>query len=477
MEVENRKTGIAYCRKSIIVKGMSDEQSVNYQQEAINRYAKQHNITIIKQYSDVGYSGKNTDRPELQMMLEDLNSGEEQVDYLLFYSVDRLGRDLEGNIGTFLKITEYVEIVASVSEHLTNDVEYFKTFFLLLTSHAQTEREHLLLRMADGRKAKIINRKSFNGSYLPLGYVKSLSDNKERLVPANQNNTDDFAAIQELQMVHEIFYGYLQGMSLRKIAERLHQYYGLTRRQTKWTHKSVRYVLSNPAYIGKMNGVLRNSESYYIEDANIEPIVDSLLFAVVQRSLRFEQQGRRRALAAGLPLYNLCLSCATPIVRKGEFIMCPNCKKSAEARTLNQVLAESFIRVLARRGIDKFEKDLVELVTCYEWKRKKLLRWLSQLNDRYETIQRMNDYKNHVGKEKMILANTKESTKTRKELEWIETVINAFKAERLKDRDFSYLLLSTRLIKLSYVVFIDLEAKEIEVMFHRDLMKGGRQNE
>ncbi|WP_237262325.1 hypothetical protein [Sporosarcina ureae] len=44
----NPKIGIGYCRKFITVKGLGVEQSLNYQQEAINQYDKYHGITIIK---------------------------------------------------------------------------------------------------------------------------------------------------------------------------------------------------------------------------------------------------------------------------------------------------------------------------------------------------------------------------------------------------------------------------------------------
>ncbi|ARF18017.1 recombinase family protein [Sporosarcina ureae] len=140
--------------------------------------------------------------------------------------------------------------MVTVSERLTNDAEYFKTFFLLLTSHAQTEREHLLLCMADGRKAKITKRKSFNVSYLPLGYVKGTEEQQERLIPATVENMDDVGAIQGFTALQYIFYQYMEGMSLRKLAENLQRYFGPTYRQSAWTHKSVRYVLSNSAYIG-----------------------------------------------------------------------------------------------------------------------------------------------------------------------------------------------------------------------------------
>lgn len=291
------KTAISYCRKSIVVKDMSEEKSINYQQQAINEYAVQNGIEIIQQYNDIGVSGKNAERPELQKMLNELRTGVKNVDFLLFYSVDRLGRDLESNIVTMLEITKYVETVVSVSEQLASSAEYFKTFFLLQTSHAQTEREQLLLRMYHGRRAKVTNRKSFDGSFLPLGYIKSNlrgSIDKERLVPATEKNTDDYGEIQGLKIVKYIFNSYLLGSSLREIANNLNRYFGPTRRKAKWNHKSVKYILSNPIYVGTLKGTLSNTENYYIEDANVEAIVDPFAFQLINRRLELENTGRQK---------------------------------------------------------------------------------------------------------------------------------------------------------------------------------------
>lgn len=455
---------------------MSDEQSVNYQQEAINRYAEHHGITIIKWYSDIGYSGKDTNRPELQLMLEDLHEGT-KVDTLLFYSVDRLGRDLEGNIGTILAITEHIETVVSVSERLTNNAEYFKTFFLLLTSHAQTEREHLLLRMADGRKAKITNRKSFNGSYLPLGYVKGTGGHQERLIPATEENTNDLGAIQSFTALQYIFYQYMEGVSLRKVAENLQRYFGPTYRQSAWTHKSVRYVLGNSAYIGRMQGKLKNNENYYIKDANIEPIIDYLVFQIVQRRLKYERSGRGKTVASRLALYNLCLTCGNSLFRDGQWITCRECNEKVRASEIMQILGGSFSQVLERQGIQNFEEQVEELSRKHEWICRKLQRQLKELEYRYELIQDMSRHEDQA-KHAMIEANTRESTNLKKEIEWHETMITMCRKQKVTRKDTRDtpsipLLFSRRLIRLSYIVLVDLQTKEIEVIFHEDLLKGG----
>ena len=98
----HQKRAISYCRKSTRVKGKSVEESVGYQQQAIQEYANKNGIYIVKEFSDVGYSGKNIDRPELIEMLGYLKSSEQRIDELIIYSIDRFGRDLQNNIKQIL---------------------------------------------------------------------------------------------------------------------------------------------------------------------------------------------------------------------------------------------------------------------------------------------------------------------------------------------------------------------------------------
>ncbi|MBH0169294.1 recombinase family protein [Fictibacillus sp. 18YEL24] len=83
------KKAIAYCRKSTINNRLTEEQGVLYQLKSIEQYAEYHQMNIVKTYSDVGYSGRNTERPELQEMLFDLKTMKIEADVLLIYSVDR----------------------------------------------------------------------------------------------------------------------------------------------------------------------------------------------------------------------------------------------------------------------------------------------------------------------------------------------------------------------------------------------------
>lgn len=102
---------ISYYRKSITVKGLSDEESVSYQSDAIKKYAEQNDLQIVKDFSDVGFTGSNTNRPELKEMIQFLKENPNTIDEVVLYSIDRLGRDLGGNIETFLAIEKLLDCI------------------------------------------------------------------------------------------------------------------------------------------------------------------------------------------------------------------------------------------------------------------------------------------------------------------------------------------------------------------------------
>ncbi len=183
-----QRLAISYCRISTKVKGKSVEESVGYQQQEINNYAKQKGLELIREFSDVGYSGKNTDRPELKEMVEYLRYTELKIEELIIYSIDRFGRDLQHNIKQMLVISNLVK-VSFVTFPISSEADSFKFMFLLRTGVAQDERERLLMRCASGRSNKILNRKSFDGNYYPLGLIKE--EDSETLISTSPSKIVD----------------------------------------------------------------------------------------------------------------------------------------------------------------------------------------------------------------------------------------------------------------------------------------------
>lgn len=458
----------AYGRKSILINNMSKEDSVNYQKSTIEEYANQHNIYIEKFFSDVGYSGKNTDRPDLQEMLQCLKTSKKKIDYLLFYSVDRLGRDFEANITTVLEITSFVKKIVFVTEGLVSDAEHFKPLFLLYTAIAQSYRENLLVNLSNGRRAKVLGRKSFNGSIIPLGYTKEKGKKgSQKLLPATSINTDNFEEMQGLLIVQHIFHCFLFGISLRGIAKSLNRHFGTTRRNAAWDGTSVRYVLENVVYTGNLKGVLDGSENYLIEKANVFPIVDPLLFEFISHRMKHNCSGRKRQTLFRQPHFTICKTCLEMLHEKRDKLICLNCKTEVAIDLVsNKIIEESLKLIQGNIENYNWSQATNNSLVKFKSKRTKLIRNLIILQQRRAEIDIL-DFSN--SKKQMIEANSKEICKYQQELLIFDELINNIQSLSEKEiENFSKQKISHYLLKLPYLILIDFNQFNIDILFHKN---------
>src|SRR5438067_238869 len=69
------------------------QYSMDNQSEAINLYAQEHNMEIVRTYSDAGKSGLTLEhRPGLRELLQDVEGGSPAYRVILVYDVSRWGR-------------------------------------------------------------------------------------------------------------------------------------------------------------------------------------------------------------------------------------------------------------------------------------------------------------------------------------------------------------------------------------------------
>jgi DNA invertase Pin-like site-specific DNA recombinase/uncharacterized Zn finger protein (UPF0148 family) len=451
---------IGYARKSIVIKGFSEERSVGYQLEAINDYIKKNDLELVRTYSDIGVSGKVMSRPDLDEMLEDLQSGRVVADTLLIYSVDRLSRDIEGNIDLFLEIIKYVKTVTFLSENFSSDSQYFKIFFPIFAAMADENHKRLLETLSFGRKSKITQRKLFNGNYLPIGYTK---DKHGYLVPAHYKNTNNAEEQIGILIVQYIYNSYLTDMSLREIACKLNDLFGETRRGKKWNYKSVAYVLTNKAYIGVLEGVLEGNQNYYFNDANIEPLIDPLTFELVQQKLRNEQRGRKSKTMGRSSLLTQCSHCMIPLVTKGNKLLCTNCGLEGNEEEIKDIIEKESLVILNKElTLLEINKVKDEITKINEVKVKRLSEKINDLEQRQSIIHLM-DLTSKT-KEKMIEANSNLIQKHRYELNVAIRML-----EYLSNYDYDPSIsneLGQYLITYPYLILIDLINKRISITYH-----------
>lgn len=237
--------------------------SIDEQIKRLKKYCEAHDWIIVKIYTDAGYSGGNTDRPALQDMIKDIEDG--KGDAVVVYKLDRLSRSQKD---TLELIEDYflgnnVDFV-SMNEKFDTATPFGRAMIGILAVFAQLEREQIKERMAMGREGRAKEGKYHGGSTIPIGY-----DYVDSELVINE---------YEAMQVKELFELYASGMQMRKIEE-LFIEKGYSHHFGKWQASSMRKLLKNPLYIGK----LRYGNEVY--DGIHTPIVDLKTFEKANRIL------------------------------------------------------------------------------------------------------------------------------------------------------------------------------------------------
>ena len=118
-------------------------------------------------YSDQGYSGKNTDRPDFQRLLKDIKA--DKVSKLYVYRLDRFSRSIAdfGQLWNVLQ-AHNVEFV-SVTENFDTSTPMGRAMLHIIMVFAQLERETTAERVKDNYDSRAALG-SWPGGPAPYGY-------------------------------------------------------------------------------------------------------------------------------------------------------------------------------------------------------------------------------------------------------------------------------------------------------------------
>ena len=161
MNRERIKLEAIYARQSV---DRADSISIESQIEACR---KELVSGAFRVYTDRGFSGKNTDRPDFQRMMCDVADG--AISRVIVYKLDRISRsvlDFAGMIETFGRYN--VDFVSS-NEKFDTASPVGKAMLMLVMIFAQLERETIQQRAEDAYAARS-RRGLFMGGPAPFGY-------------------------------------------------------------------------------------------------------------------------------------------------------------------------------------------------------------------------------------------------------------------------------------------------------------------
>src|SRR5690625_568344 len=220
-------------RAGIYVRVSTREQaeegySIQAQLNRLRAFCESQGWSVSGVYADQGESAKDTNRPQLQQMLKDIEN--KKIDVVLVYRLDRLTRsvyDLYRLLETFDKNECGFKSATEVYDTTT---AMGRLFITIVAALAQWEREDLGENVAMGMEEKASQGK-FPGGFAPFGF--DVKDDK--LIPNKE----------EAEIVRKMYELYASGKSMNDVVKYLNNNNKRSARNNYWHRSTVRTVLKS----------------------------------------------------------------------------------------------------------------------------------------------------------------------------------------------------------------------------------------
>ena len=229
-----------------------DGYSLDAQKEKLRKYAEYEDMTIAREYSDEGFSGKNIQgRLEFQRMLNDIESGKDDVQYVLVFKLSRFGRNAADVLNSLQLMQDFGVNLICVEDGIDSSKDSGKLMISVLSAVAEIERENIRTQTMAGCEQKAKEGK-WNGGFAPYGYKL---ENGELVI-----------AEDEVEAVKIIFDRYIHtNEGINGVASYLNRNgYKKKVRQNGtiegFAASFVKGVIDNPVYMGKIAYGRRKTE-------------------------------------------------------------------------------------------------------------------------------------------------------------------------------------------------------------------------
>lgn len=303
-----------YCRLSQDDGSLGDSGSIQTQKALLTQYCQEHHMEIVDCYCDDGWSGTNFNRPAFQRMIGDIEGG--KVNTVIVKDLSRFGREY-AQMGLYIehyfeeKGVRFLSLAENIdsSEGLNNLVLPFTNVINSLYARQASEKT----KAAHRARAK---NGMFLGSRAPYGYQKDPKDRHHLIV-------DPEAA----EVVKEIFRMFADGIGYVRMTKILRErnilnpqayfnqnnpdYYKHSdywRKPFDWHATSVRAILNNPVYLGKLTFGKTKTKGFFdkrrvpaeesdwiVVEHTHEPLVSQELWDTVHQMMK----ARRRENGSG----------------------------------------------------------------------------------------------------------------------------------------------------------------------------------
>ncbi|WWU64750.1 recombinase family protein [Clostridium baratii] len=317
----NRKKVAIYARVSTVEQA-EEGYSIDEQDRLLREYCEKQEWEIYRTYSERGISGKDIKhRPELKQMLKD--SEENKFDMVLVWKINRLSRKL----ADILKMVEIFEknnvTFKSYSEPFETNTPAGKMQFQMMALIGEFERGTIAQNVKMGMLARAREGKWCGNRVLGYDIVPvEGSLNKKR------KETKLVINEKEAESIRLIFNEYSNGKGYKAITSKLNRLGYKTKKGNNFSVGSIRDILTNPVYIGKVRYNVRQDWSEkrrkninpnpIIVDGIHEPIISIEIWDKAQKIMESKKGKPKRIYDGEYPLTGI-LKC--PVCGAGMVIM------------------------------------------------------------------------------------------------------------------------------------------------------------
>lgn len=190
-------------------------------------------------FTDKGFSGKNTERPDLKKLIAEIKA--DRISKVYVYKLDRISRNITDFYQLYEVMKEHNTEFVSINEHFDTNSPIGRAMMGIIAVFAQMERETIQQRVKDNYYFRIADGR-WAGGPAPYGFKNARTElNVPTLEPIETE-------IEVVKNVYALYNGTAH-MSLTAIGSWLYEEGYRTRKGGRFTSTTLARMLQNPVYV------------------------------------------------------------------------------------------------------------------------------------------------------------------------------------------------------------------------------------
>ncbi|MBU1702191.1 MAG: recombinase family protein [Candidatus Eisenbacteria bacterium] len=277
-----------------------EKQTIQTQRQFAEKYCELHEISVFDVYSDDGITGTLPlkKRPAGAKLLQDAEAG--RFDTMLFYRLDRLGRDPRVTLEALDQLEQLGVKIKSMTEPFDTGDATGRFYVTVLSGVAGLERETFLERSRAGTE-RLAREGTWLGGISPYGYRVEGKKREARLIVSDEPLPG--LPLSEADVIRMIYHlSANEGRSSTEIARRLNMLNippsyvkdgrvplrGKRKQNTAgiWWPGRIRNILVNTTYRGLHQYGRRTKKKRDVIEREVPAIIDSETWEKAQKTLQ-----------------------------------------------------------------------------------------------------------------------------------------------------------------------------------------------